>query len=81
MDEPKIQRSYYLTQDQARMLKIRAAEMGMTASEVLGYLIEHMDTVQVKRTEVMTKSQEEARAQAAAKRKAQHDILAKMGKQ
>jgi hypothetical protein len=41
----KIQRSFYMTEDQARWLKIRSAERGMTASALICELI---DTARIK---------------------------------
>ena len=81
MTEPRIQRSYYLTEDQARRLKLRAVELDMTASDLLGWLIDHLDAAQIQRAEVQTKTQEQARTVAATKRARQHELLAKMAKQ
>ena len=36
----KIQRSFYVTEDQARWLKVRAAELGVTNSALVGELID-----------------------------------------
>lgn len=36
----KVQRSYYLTEDQARWLKVEAAKRAITISDLIGGLIE-----------------------------------------
>lgn len=40
MAATKIQRSFYLTEDQVRWIKVKSAERGMTSSGLVGELVD-----------------------------------------
>jgi hypothetical protein len=84
----KVQRSYYLTPEQAKTLKIAAVERGMTASDLLGSLIEQMYETSLGTVaheepirEVHAVPKPTASSVSKQRRKATHEILAKIGKQ
>lgn len=66
----KIQRSFYLTDDQVRWIKVKSAERGMTSSGLIGELVDVARGAH-------TTSPSRIKAQG----KNIHDILAKVAKQ